>query len=1034
MSEEGRKAQLQFGVDSSGVKPGLDDIKRDVRDMAGDVKRSGQQAAEGIAGIGAGGQEAARKVDTAASSLINSIQRATAAAQAGERGTASYFEALAKQRNVSTEAIKGYLDELRKVEQAQAQAQANAGVSARQTAAAMRGVPAQLTDIVVSLQAGQAPMTVLLQQGGQLKDMFGGAGNAAKALSTYVAGLVTPLTLAAGAVAVLAYEMYRTEQSARSSNAISTQLQATGRDAELTREQIKLLTRELTFLPDVSRSAASAIVLEFVKTREVGGDLFKGLAMSVADFAAATGTTAPAAAKTLAEAFNDPAKGAKQLDEALNILTASQVLALEKMIALGDKAGAQQLLFEALKASTQGLADDSLTPLQRAVNLLGDEWTRTMEKVEKTGSIENANTALAGMITITAELVGWLGRLRLPPWLEQSFKGGLNGLVFGSLMERGKAPVAFTGGASGSWGDDSGDSGPGKAAEPRVTELDGKVKDMLKSTEGYKSVAASMEEVRAKGQAVRETLQQLAEAGKGGSTEAKALADRLKGIDEWLTKRGNQGAAAANRMSKVDAAFDITRMQGPYKWAEAALGIEERKLQVQRQAGLVSEADYWQTKRGFIEAGLKLQVTALEKENEILAAQKLTGADRIANERKIEQNGEKIKELRLKASGELAVSELEEAAALRAKAAAMALVRTAAQDYYDTTQRGYARDIATAWMGSRERERSQGLSQIEERYAQQRQTIVNQLADAEIRAGGQVTDEVRRQFDEKLRINEQYLALSLQSYGEYFDRLRADEADWTKGAQKAVADYMEGARNAAQQTESVVGKTLTTLEDGLTSAAMTGKLSFSDMTRSIVADMIRMQIRASMGGTNGFLGSVLNAAFSFFGGGNPAYSLASSAGSSGLGLSASGSGLGLAPGAGGLGLKLSSGGYTGDGGKYDPAGIVHRGEYVINAESTRRVGLDYLNRLNGYANGGLVGGGGGAGPLAGVARVEIINNLAPNAQVQSADVVQGPSGEGVLRLVIAEATKAAVATVADQIANGYGPAHQSLQARSRLGM
>lgn len=1020
MSEEGRKAQLQFGVDSSGVKPGLDDIKRDVRDMAGDVKRSGQQAAEGIAGIGAGGQEAARKVDTAASSLINSIQRATAAAQAGERGTASYFEALAKQRNVSTEAIKGYLDELRKVEQAQAQAQANAGVSARQTAAAMRGVPAQLTDIVVSLQAGQAPMTVLLQQGGQLKDMFGGAGNAAKALSTYVAGLVTPLTLAAGAVAVLAYEMYRTEQSARSSNAISTQLQATGRDAELTREQIKLLTRELTFLPDVSRSAASAIVLEFVKTREIGGDLFKGLAMSVADFAAATGTTAPAAAKTLAEAFNDPAKGAKQLDEALNILTASQVLALEKMIALGDKSGAQQLLFEALKASTQGLADDALTPLQRAVNGLGDEWTKAMNRVDETGSLKNANAALASMISTTTDLVSWLSRLRLPPWLEQSFKGGLNGLVLGSLLGRGSAGKN-TGGATGSWGDETGGASGSWGPKPRVTDLDGTVKDLLETTKGYKSVASSMEELRDKGDKVRTTLQQLREAGKGGSAEAKELAARLDGINERLTKLGSKGAAAANRMSKADAAYDVTRMQGPYKWAEAALGIEERKLQVQRQAGLVSEADYWQTKRGFIEAGLKLQVTALEKENEILAAQKLTGADRIANERKIEQNGEKIKELRLKASGELAVSELEEAAALRAKAAAMVLVRTAAQDYYDTTQRGYARDIATAWMGSRERERSQGLSQIEERYAQQRQTIVNQLADAEIRAGGQVTDEVRRQFDEKLRINEQYLALSLQSYGEYFDRLRADEADWTKGAQKALADYMDGARNAAQQTEGVVSKAFSGMEDALVSFATTGKLNFSSLANSIIADIIRMQVRAAMGGSNGILGSLLNAGMSFLGGGTPV----GGAGNAGFG-DYSAAGLRNA-------FQFATGGYTGHGAKFEPAGIVHRGEYVINAESTRRVGLDYLNRLNGYANGGLVGGGGSAAPLAGVVRVEIINNGAP-AQVQSAEVTQGPGGEGVLRLVIAEATKAAVATVADQIANGYGPAHQSLQARSRLGM
>jgi hypothetical protein len=53
---------------------------------------------------------------------------------------------------------------------------------------------------------------------------------------------------------------------------------------------------------------------------------------------------------------------------------------------------------------------------------------------------------------------------------------------------------------------------------------------------------------------------------------------------------------------------------------------------------------------------------------------------------------------------------------------------------------------------------------------------------------------------------------------------------------------------------------------------------------------------------------------------------------------------------------FAEGGYTGMGGKYEPAGVVHRGEYVINADSTKRLGVGFLDRLNkGYANGGYVG-------------------------------------------------------------------------------
>lgn len=59
-----------------------------------------------------------------------------------------------------------------------------------------------------------------------------------------------------------------------------------------------------------------------------------------------------------------------------------------------------------------------------------------------------------------------------------------------------------------------------------------------------------------------------------------------------------------------------------------------------------------------------------------------------------------------------------------------------------------------------------------------------------------------------------------------------------------------------------------------------------------------------------------------------------------------------------FGQMFATGGYTGDGGKYQPAGIVHRGEYVITKEATARLGRGYLDYLNygkrGFANGGGV--------------------------------------------------------------------------------
>ncbi|MGS3107770.1 phage tail length tape measure family protein, partial [Escherichia coli] len=77
--------------------------------------------------------------------------------------------------------------------------------SAAQTANAMRMIPAQMTDIVVGLSTGQSPFMVLMQQGGQLKDMFGGIGPAIKGVGTYVMGLVNPYSVAAASVGLLTY-------------------------------------------------------------------------------------------------------------------------------------------------------------------------------------------------------------------------------------------------------------------------------------------------------------------------------------------------------------------------------------------------------------------------------------------------------------------------------------------------------------------------------------------------------------------------------------------------------------------------------------------------------------------------------------------------------------------------------------------------------------------------------------------------------------------------------------------------------------
>jgi len=67
----------------------------------------------------------------------------------------------------------------------------------------------------------------------------------------------------------------------------------------------------------------------------------------------------------------------------------------------------------------------------------------------------------------------------------------------------------------------------------------------------------------------------------------------------------------------------------------------------------------------------------------------------------------------------------------------------------------------------------------------------------------------------------------------------------------------------------------------------------------------------------------------------------------------------------------ASGGYTGPGKKYEPAGIVHRGEYVMDAATTSRIGVANLDRMRGYASGGYVDSAPASGQTSGSTSISI---------------------------------------------------------------
>lgn len=316
------KIQGEVSLDTSNADSAFARVEANAGKMARGVSQQADKAGQSVKGIGDGADQSAQKLDRGTRSIIASVQRTTAAMEAGERGTSRYFETLARQRGANLDVLRPYLsqlDEAQRKQDAAARSLANVGVSAAQTAAALRGVPAQFTDIAVSLSSGQAPLTVLLQQGGQLKDMFGGIGPAARALGGYVVGLVNPFTIAAAAAGGLAYALFSAEQASTSfQRATLMNGNAIGTTADELREMSKQVAAVIG-----NQSQANEVVASLAQTGKVSREVLVQAAIAVAEVSRTGAMSAEEMVKQLSELGKSPVDALKRLNEQYNFVNAA---------------------------------------------------------------------------------------------------------------------------------------------------------------------------------------------------------------------------------------------------------------------------------------------------------------------------------------------------------------------------------------------------------------------------------------------------------------------------------------------------------------------------------------------------------------------------------------------------------------------------------------------------------------------------------------------------------------------------------------
>ena len=240
------------------------------------------------------------------------------------------------------------------------------GISAKAMAANLRGVPAQFTDIAVSLQAGQNPLTVFLQQGGQLKDMFGGIGPAAKALGGYIVGLINPFTVAAAAAAALALAY---KQGSDETTAFSTALAMTGNTAGTTTNQLSDLAQQIS-LTGGTVGKASSVLAQLAASTKIPKESFEQIAIAAIAFEKATGQAAEETVKNFEKIAKDPTAEILRLNETMNFLTASTY---EQIRALQEQGNVQEAATVANAAYESGL-ERTATSVQKNLGYLETGW------------------------------------------------------------------------------------------------------------------------------------------------------------------------------------------------------------------------------------------------------------------------------------------------------------------------------------------------------------------------------------------------------------------------------------------------------------------------------------------------------------------------------------------------------------------------------------------------------------------------------------------------------------------------------------
>ncbi|HGF4881842.1 phage tail tape measure protein [Escherichia coli] len=778
----------------------------------------------------------------------------------------------------------------------QAVAAQKAGISIGQYKAAMRTLPAQFTDIATQLAGGQSPWLILLQQGGQIKDSFGGMVPMFRSLAGAVTLPMVGITSLVAATGALAYAWYQGDSTL---SAFNKTLVLSGNQSGLTADRMLTLSRAgqaagLTF------NQASESLAALVNAGVRGGEQFEAISQSVARFASASGVEVDKVAEAFGKLTTDPTSGLTAMARQFHNVTAEQIAYVAQLQRSGDEAGALQAANE---AATKGF----------------DEQTRRLKA--NMGTLETLADKVGSAFKSMWDAVLDIGRPESSAEMlnkaQQAFdEADKKWQWYQSRSHRRGKTSSFRANLQGAW-DDRENARLGLSAATLQADLE-----------------------KASEMAARDRAESEASRLKYTEEAQKAYERLLTPLDKYTARQKELNKALKD--GKILQADYNTLMASAKKDYESTLK-KPKSSGVKVSAGERQED--------------QAHAALLALETELRTLEKHSGAN------------EKISQQRRdlwKAESQYAV--LAEAAQRRQ----LSVQEKSLLAHKDETLE-YKRQLADLGDKVEHQKRLNELADQAEKFAQQ-QSAKQAAISAKARG---LTDRQAQRESEEQRLREVYgdnpqaLAKATGALKQTWAAEDQLSGSWTAGLKSGWSQWAESAMDSFSQVKSVATQTFDGIAQNMAAMLTGSEQNWRSFTRSVLSMMTEILLKQAMVGIVGSIGSAIG---------------------------------------------FAGGGFTGTGGKYEPAGIVHRGEFVFTKEATSRIGVGNLYRLmRGYADGGYVG---GAGSQAQMRRAEGINFNQNNHVVIQNDGPNGQAGPQMLKAVYDMARKGAQDELRLQLRDG----------------